>query len=431
MELSVFEMVTLVLCFILSGFFSGSEAVLLSIPIDRARQIIDEGGARANAFRFILDSSNEVLTTILIGNNIVNVLASSLTTVIAARVFKEDSIGYAVGITTFLILVFGEIIPKTLARTHAEKFSFVVIIILRFFYILFYPVVKIVSLMISKILGGNSEITERIVRSNDVEYMIQKAEKENTMDLKQIDMLNSILEFPKIKVKDVMISRKEIKSIQLSITYEELISFLLVDSHSRYPVYDKELENVQGLLHVKSLAFITEEEKKSFDLKKYLKMPFFVYEHMKIQAVFDHMNRKKTHLALVKDENSLVVGIVTLEDIIEEVLGEIQDEHDVEEERIDKEYEKMDFVEGVLLDGKISLRDLYNDYEIKIPLNDNYSTLAGFLLDILGNNFPETGQIIFWEGMSFELTKIDDYEIREIKIKDVDGEKHFFRKKNI
>ena len=152
-----------------------------------------------------------------------------------------------------------------------------------------------------------------------------------------------------------------------------------VDNHSRYPVCQKDLDDTLGFLHIKDLAFVRGEGeyRRKFDVKKLLKSSFFVYEHMKIQAVFDHMNRRKVHLALVKDENGLVVGIVTLEDIVEEIVGDIQDEHDLEEIGVRKQYEKSDLRQGLIVDGEMSLRDFYNDYEIKIPLNDNYSTLAG------------------------------------------------------
>ena len=144
---------------------------------------------------------------------------------------------------------------------------------------------------------------------------------------------------------------------------------------------------------------------------------------MKIQAVFDHMNRKKVHLSLVKDENGLVVGIVTLEDIMEEIFGEIQDEHDDEDDMIAKNLEET-LEDGITLPGSISLRDLDSEFDIKIPLNDNYSTLRGFLLDMLGNNFPKEGNILFWEGLSFELVKVVDNEIEEVKIESTDGERH-------
>ena len=160
--------------------------------------------------------------------------------------------------------------------------------------------------------------------------------------------------------------------------------------------------------------------KANFSLKSLLKEPFFVYEHMRLQAVFDYMNRKKIHLVLVKNENGLVVGIVTLEDIIEEILGEIHDEHD-EVKTITHE---MDICEGITVDGATPLRNLYNEYDIEIPLHENYSTLSGFLLEMLGNNFPQQGQTIVWEGLLFELREVTDSKIGAVKIKDTNGRKH-------
>ncbi len=426
---STYELIGFVACIILSAFFSGSEAVLLSIGIDRAKQLIEGGGPKGRNMKFMVDRSNELLQTILIGNNIVNILASSLVTVIAARFFQDDAIGYAVGFTTIIILIFGEIIPKTFARTHAESFSFVVIGILRLFFVVLWPLVMFMSLAIRLILGSNAQISGRIVTKDDIEYMVNKAEKENTMDSKQIDLLTSVMEFPTIKVKDIMIPRHRVKSIQDSFTFSEIVTLVKIDSHSRYPVCHGSLDHALGFLHVKDLAQV--EDRESFKIEDWLKDPFFVYEHMKIQAVFDHMNRKKVHLALVKDENGLVVGIVTLEDIVEEIFGDISDEHDSEEVDASDDFDDFDLTEGIELEGSISIRDLYNDYDIKIPLNDNFSTLAGFILDMLGNNFPEEGQIIVWEGYSFELIKVNDFEIRTIRIKDVDGEKHIFSKKEI
>ncbi|MBT7610033.1 MAG: HlyC/CorC family transporter [Bacteriovoracaceae bacterium] len=430
MELvSTWEYISLAICFLSSGFYSGSEAVMMSIPVDRAKQLIESGESKGRAYKFMIESSNELLTTILVGNNIVNILAASLTTQITARFFKSDALGISVGITTLIILVFGEILPKTFARTHAEKLSTAVIRILQLNFYLLYPVVKTIVWIIRAILGENAQITGRVVTSNDIEYMVSKAEKEKTMDSKQLDLLNSILEFPTIKVKDIMIPRAKVKSIQAKDNLKDIVIVVKKDSHSRYPVCDGELDNLKGFLHVKDLVEIGNSD--NFNLEKILKSPFYVYEHMKVQAVFDHMNRKKVHLAMVKDENGLIVGIITLEDIIEEIVGEIQDEHDDEEVEIQKEYAEADWEAGVVIRGDVNLRDLYTKFGIKIPLNDNYSTLAGFILDMLGNNFPKVGQIIVWEGITFELCKIEDYEIREIKVRDVDGEKHFFDKEAI
>lgn len=377
---------------------------------------------------FMILRPSELLATILVGNTIANILAGSITTAITASYTGSNIAGIALGVTTVIILIFGEIIPKTIGRNHAEKFSVIVIRTLQVMFYLIYPVIKSIVWFIGTILGDNAEVSGRMVTKNDIEFMISKAEKERTMDSKQIDLLSSILEFPMIKVKDIMISRVRVNYGQVNWSFDEMMKYARETENSRYPIVDGELENIVGFLHVKDLAFVTDEEKKNFKLEKLLKPPFFVYEHMKIQSVFDHMNRKKVHLALVKDENGTVVGIVTLEDIIEEIFGEIHDEHDDVEE-IEKGLEEANLVDGIVVDGDISLRELYNDYDIKIPLNDNYSTLAGFLLDMLGNTFPEPEQIIVWEGLSFNLEIVEDSVIKQVRIKDVGGEKHIFSKK--
>jgi putative hemolysin len=390
--------------------------------------LIDEGGNRGKAMAFMILRPSELLSTILVGNSIANILAGSLTTSMATHFSGSRVVGIALGITTVIIILFGEIIPKTFGRNHSEKFSVIAIRTLQILFYILYPMIKSIVWFLNTIMGDNTELTGRMVTSEDIEFMINKAEKEKTMDTKQLDLLSSILEFPMIKVKDIMIPRPKVNYVQKSWSFDDLILYLKETANTRYPVCDGELEDIVGFLHVKDLAFLREDDKLNFIMEKLLKAPFFVYEHMKIQSVFDHMNRKKVHLALVKDENGTVVGIVTLEDIIEEIFGEIHDEHDDVEEK-EKTHNEIDMHNGIVVEGEMHLRELYQDYDIKIPLNDNYSTLSGFLLDMLGNNFPEQGQIIVWEGLRFELENVVDQAIKEVRIKDVDGEKHIFSKK--
>ncbi len=423
-----FEIASLFVCFIATAFFSAAEAALLSIGADRARQLIEEGGPKGEAMAFMILRPSELLSTILVGNSIANILAGSLTTSLTAAYTGSNIVGLALGATTIIIILFGEILPKTFGRNHAEKLSVVAIRTLQVIFYLMYPIIKTIVWFINSILGDSAEATGRMVTSNDIEFMISKAEKEKTMDSKQIDLLSSILEFPTIKVKDIMIPRMRVNYLQNNWNFVQMMDYARETGNSRYPVCKGELENIAGFLHVKDLAFVSEADKINFKIEKLLKPPFFVYEHMKIQSVFDHMNRKKVHLALVKDENGTVVGIVTLEDIIEEIFGEIHDEHDDVEEQ-EKHLQEANLEDGIVVDGDMSLRELYNDYDIRIPLNDNYSTLSGFLLDMLGNTFPEQGQIIVWEGLSFDLEEVFDHVIKQVRIKDVDGEKHIFSKK--
>lgn len=411
------EILILAVSLLLSAFFSASEAALLSLPHEKAKQIAEEHGYDSWAMKKWLEIPNDILTTILVGNNFFNILIASLSTSIAQGFFSNDAIAVSVGVTTVMILLFGEIAPKTIARGNSEKFAPFSIMVLMGFYYLMYPIVKAFTKIIQLVLGKNVNVRSRLVTKDDIEVMVEMAEEERSIDSKQIDLLNSILEFPSIKVKDIMVPRTQIKSLKKASNFKDIIKMVQDTAHSRYPVYDEDLDNVMGFLHIKDLVFSSPDEQKVFDITKYVKPPFFVYEHMKIQAVFDHMNRKKVHLALVKDENGIVVGMLTLEDIMEEIFGDIQDEHDDDDDLIPG----IENAEGITVPSTISLRDLYNEYDIEIPLNDNYSTLNGFLMEQLGNGFPKKGHMIIWDGFSFELVRVKNSEIKEVKIKSTSG----------
>ena len=403
-----------------SAFFSGSEAVLMTISQDRVKQLIEDNEKKFKNLQFMLNKPNELLTTILIGNNLVNVFLGALTTTIAMKLFKSNVIAIATGVTTTLILIFGEVFPKTFARSSAEKLVNPILFILKFFYYLFSPAVFLVTFLLEMLLGKNAQISGRLITQNDIEFMVNQAEEEKSIDSKQIDMLNSVLEFPLIKVRDAMVPRTQVNGIQIDSNFNEVIDAVKEHTHTRYPIFEESLDSPIGFLHVKDLAFVDEKERENFDLKNYIKDPFYVYESMKIQAVFDHMNKNKVHLALVKDESGLVVGIITLEDIMEEIFGEILDEHDTEEEDLPNANHEIG-PDGLTVSGVISLRDLYNEYDIKIPLNDNYSTLTGFILDMLEDVFPKEGQVILWENYSFELETVNNSNIEKIIIKSLDG----------
>ena len=412
------EILILIASLALSAFFSGSEAALLSLPHEKAKQIAEEHGVDSWGMKKWLEIPNDILTTILVGNNFVNILIASLSTNITQRYLSNDALAISVGITTIAILMFGEIAPKTFGRGNSEKFAPLCVIVLIAFYYIMWPVVKAFTKIIQFVLGKNANVRGRVVTKDDIEVMVEMAEEERTIDSKQLDLLNSILEFPSIKVKDIMIPRISIDGLKKNSSFNDVIRVVREVAHSRYPVYEEDLDDVLGFLHVKDLAFMNPDQQKIFDITNYIKPPIFVYEHMKIQAVFDYMNRKKVHLALVKDENGMVVGMLTLEDIMEEIFGSIQDEHDDDADLVPG----VENEEGVLVPSTISLRDLYNEYDIEIPLNDNYSTLNGFLMDQLGNGFPKKGHIIIWDGLSFELVRVKNSEIKEVIVKSTTGQ---------
>jgi CBS domain containing-hemolysin-like protein len=219
-------------------------------------------------------------------------------------------------------------------------------------------------------------------------------------------------------VKDIMIPRQEIKYVQADWKYDELLDYVKLNVHSRFPVCEENLDRCIGFLHTKALLALEENLMANFTAKDIVKDPFFVFENMKIQMVFEAMNRKKLHLALVKDESGLVVGVITIEDIIEEILGEIHDEYDLDEEDLVLEKGQ----KGILVPGTLSIRDLASEYDIELPSSPNYSTLSGFLLEMIGNNFPKKGQIIVFGNHIFEIYKVENYFIEKVRIRNIVGE---------
>ncbi len=272
------EIFLILLGIVLSAIFSGSEAALISLSVDRTKQLIEMGGARAEALKFLAKHPNEMLTTILLGNNLVNFSVASLVTEVTQQFLSNDAISISVGISTFFILLFGEIIPKTFARTRAEKIALPAIRLLQICYYIGFPIVRGFMWLIKVILGEHATIRGHVVTQSDIEFLVNKAEEDQSIDSKQLDLLNSILEFPKIKAKDVMVPRSKVNGIDKRANFDTVIAMVKDVQHSRYPVYDNDIDHVIGFLHVKDLAFVTDEEKRtSFNVQKYLNEPVFIY----------------------------------------------------------------------------------------------------------------------------------------------------------
>ncbi|MFI5391603.1 MAG: CNNM domain-containing protein, partial [Bacteriovoracales bacterium] len=292
-EVRGYEIALIIGCLTASGFYSGSESVLLSVGVDRARRIIDEGGPAAKTMRFMIDKPSELLTTILVGNNLVNIVLSTMVTVVTTRYFGDTHLGIAVAISTSAILLFGEIIPKTFGMANAERISVPAIKFLQLNYYTLFPIVHLMSWVTKKLLGESAIIRAKLITKRDLEYMVSKAGREKTIDSKQLDMLSNILEYPTIKVKDIMIPRQEIKYVQADWKYDELLDYVKLNVHSRFPVCEENLDKCIGFLHTKALLTLEENLMANFTAKDIVKEPFFVFENMKIQMVFEAMNRKK------------------------------------------------------------------------------------------------------------------------------------------
>ncbi len=319
---------------ILSAFFSGSETSLTSASKARIHTLARSGKKNAGIFEKIFKDKEQLICTILFANNLVNVLASAMATKILIEITEADGIFYATIIMTLMILIFGELIPKTLALSNADKFALKIAPIIRIIILAFYPLTKILNFIVGfilKLIGVDYKDSSR-------EEILEKSEEElrGAIDLHGKDstgkeekqMLKSILDLDEITVGSIMVSRNDIFSLSSDVTYSELLSQLKDSPHSRIPVWKKNPENIVGVLHVRKLIGEKHYDVKNFDISSYCQKPWFIPESTKLDNQLIAFKKRKEHFSIVVDEYGEFLGIITLEDIIEEIVGDIDDELD-------------------------------------------------------------------------------------------------------
>ncbi len=391
--------------FALSFLFSMTEIALLSIGQDRVKQLVEEGGKIGKLLSFWDKKSNGILISILLWDTFVNTFVTSLATFLTSHIFGENTLLYVVTVMSALVFFFGEVFPKTVAKNHAELLAPYGIIFFKPFYYFAYPLTTLVEFILRIFLGKKANPTERMTTQDDIEYLVHKAEREQTLNEIQIDLLNSALEFPLLRVQDVMVAQSSTVIIFIDDNYDEIVEKIKDYSYDYYSVYDQ--DDFLGVIQVKDLLLKFKDS--DFSLQKIIQKPLHVFQKVRIQRLFEEMREKEIDIATVYDENHNLVGLITIDDIVHQISGskrEIQ-----EGEKIDR---------GWIIPGTISLLDLYSEYDIDLPQEEHYATLNGFLLDILGNDFPKKGQIIYFQNYIFEIYKVVDYKIIEVLVRKKD-----------
>tara|TARA_B100000963_G_scaffold205844_1_gene179271 strand:- start:259 stop:1530 length:1272 start_codon:yes stop_codon:yes gene_type:complete len=404
---------------ILSAFFSGSETSLTSASKPRMHTLARSGKKNAKIFEKLFKDKEKLICTILFANNLVNVLASALATKILIEITNTEGIVYATVIMTLMILIFGELIPKTLALSKADNFALKIAPLIRFLVILLYPLTIIFNSFVKivlKIFGVNylnlekEEIYEK--REEELRGAIDLHGDDSSKDEK--NMLKSILDLDEITVGSIMIPRKDIFSISTKIKYDELIKELDNSPHSRVPVWEKNPENIVGIFHVRKLIGLKKSEEKKFNIKVFCQKPWFIPESTKLDNQLMEFKRRKEHFSIVVDEYGEFLGIVTLEDIIEEIVGDIDDEQD--DLKISKNLKGIKTLPSgsYLVKGNVNIRDLNKELNIDLPIL-NSSTLAGLVL-YESRTIPKRGQIFSFFNLKFEIISKKNNQITLIKI---------------
>ena len=405
------QIISLVILIVLSSFFSMSETALMSLSKIRLRHMVESGVPGAELVEKLTEDPNRLLGTILIGNNVVNIGASAMATVLATNIFGNGGVGIATGIMTILVLIFGEITPKSIAKQKSEAVALKVARPIEFLVIIFKPLVYIftaISSMFIRILGGDPSEAKSFITHEELKTMVGVSEQEGVLENDEKEMIFNVFEFADLQVKDVMVQRVDIVSVDKEASYDEVMDVIKNERFSRIPVYNQTIDNIIGVLNIKDLATI-ENLRADFNVSKYIREPFYTFEFKKIVELFKEMKKTRNHIAVVLDEYGGTVGLVTIEDLVEEIVGEIEDEYDEEKNPVEVITEN-----EYLVEGSLRLHDISDLIGINID-SEEFDSVGGLMIEDLGR-MPEEQEEVIVNNIRFIAEEIEKNRIKKVRM---------------
>lgn len=406
------QIIILVILIALSGFFSSSETALTTVSRFKIRTMADAGDRRARIVQKVTGNTGKMLSAILIGNNIVNISASSLATVVFMDMFGSAGAGIATGVMTLLVLIFGEVTPKNLASRRALSISLQVAGIINALMIVLTPIIFVMNHIVSGILyiAGANKPEKNSMTEEEFRTIVDVGNESGAIENGEKDYINNLFDFSDTQVKELMIPRIDVTMINVNWSYSQIRSVFMKDKYTRFPVYEQDSDHVIGILNMKDL--LTRDERETFSIRKNLRKPFFTYEFKNADDLFDEMRKKRIHMAIVLDEYGSVSGIVTLEDLLEELVGDIRDEFD--------ETEEDDIVETApgeyTVLGSMNLDDLCDELDLPFK-SDDYDTIGGYLLGLF-DHLPRVGEsYVTKEGVILTAAVVRRKRILKVKIR--------------
>lgn len=406
------RLIVLFVLLFLSAFFSSAETAFTSLNKMRIKSFADEGSKRAKLVLSLLDKNTKFLSTILIGNNIVNIAASALTTVLAQKLFGNAYIGIATGILTLLVLIFGEITPKTMASIHAEKMAFIYAPIINLLMILFTPLTFLVSGLakaVMFILRIDPEKSGSHMTENELLTIVEASAQDGVIEHEEHEMINNVVDFGDTVARDVMVPAINMTCVEDTVSYDELISIFRKDQYSRMPVYHESHDNIVGIIWAKDLL-VKYNPKRPFKVTEYMREPFFTFESKKTSELMSELKDKYKSMAIVLDEYGITAGLLTIEDLIEEIVGEIRDETDTDEVDSVRRINETTFE----AQGAASLDDVNKACGLELT-SDDYDSIAGHVINLL-NHLPARGESIEWDNVKYTVAATAKNRVTKVKI---------------
>ena len=403
------QLIILLILLLLSAFFSSAETALTTVNKIRIRSLADEGSKCAKTVLEITDNSGKMLSAILIGNNIVNLSAASLTTSLAYS-FGGSMVAIASAVLTVAILLFGEITPKTMATIHAERMALIYAPVIRIFMKVMTPAIFIIngmSMGVLFLLRVDPKAGKRAMTENELRTIVDVSHEDGVIESDEKEMIYNVFDLGDARAKDVMVPRVHVTFADAQSTYNELIELFREDKFTRLPVFEETTDNVIGTINMKDLLLF--DNTKEFHVRDILREAYFTYEYKSISELLVEMRQASFNIAIVLDEYGETAGLMTLEDILEEIVGEIHDEYDENEEDFVKEVGEREYI----IEGSMNLDDLNDRLDLNLQSED-YDSLGGFIIEHL-DRLPETGDSIVTEdGIRLIVESLDKNRIESV-----------------
>ena len=408
------ELVALAILIGLSGFFSGLEVALVGIRKSKVLQLVREKAKGSEALHKLKSNPGRMMASVNLGNNLVNVASTVLATDVALRLFGNEGLAIAIGIMTFLILVFGEITPKTYCNANSTKIALRYSRVLLAFSYALYPVVKFFEIITKALvkLTGSSYVPPPITEE-EIKGVIDQGLEDKAIEKHERELVHGALNFDEVIIRAVMTPRPKMFTLNSKMMLFEALPLINQSGFSRIPLYDDNKENIVGILHVRDILKQLEKDQKMIALQQIARKPIFVSQEKKVSDLLREMQGRHTHMAIVIDEFSGVEGCVTLEDLVEEIVGEIRDETDVEKtifQHIDKD--------TIVTNGEIEIDTLNQIFKTNVPEGDDYASLNGLLHEKL-HDIPKEGDKIEVDSLRIIVEKVSKNKPEKIRIEKI------------
>ena len=414
---SIVQLVFLVVLLVLSGFFSSAETALTTVSLNKLKTVVDEGGRRGRAARRVIlmrEDSSKLLSTILIGNNIVNISASALMTLLCTKLFGSSYVGVATGILTFFILIFGEITPKTLASLNnlsmSLYFSFPIYILM----IILTPVISILDKIcrgIFRILKVDPDKNPEQMTESELLKIVDVSSEEGVIENTEKQMITNVVDFGDAISKEIMIPRTDMVCLDVESTYEELMNVIEEENYSRIPLYEESKDHIVGVLYVMDILLKQEKLKKGeLRIRDIMREPVFVYEYQRTAELFADMKVSSVTMCIVLDEYGVTAGLITMEDLIEEIVGDIRDEFDEHEKEWIKEISPGHYD----VDGAVRLDDLNDAIGTSLE-SDSYDSIGGLMIELL-DRLPEEGDMVRTGDTTLKCGRVERNRVERVDV---------------